>query len=401
MIGKLRAKLILVITLILTLAVFGIMASINMVESSSNRAQIQAKIKRIADLDGFLPADYGEYDPFGEEQTEFIDCFSIQLDFNYAVRRIVLTRDIEVDQDDIVNYAKQALSSGESFGKLGHYAYYLQAKYYGTILVFMDIRTYQQAQKNLLFSTSLIGLLTIVAFFLLSVALAFWLVRPVKKTFEKQKLFISNASHELKTPLAVISANVDVLEAEIGDNKWLNYIRSENARMSELVSELLCLARLDDKSGHPIVMSEFSLTDSFLQTVLPFESKVFEMGKHLTVEAQPDVLYKGDESAIKHVLTILLDNAVKYSDEHGVIIAKLYTHANRRVIEVYNTGEGVPKDQLNKIFERFYRRDEARNSKSGGYGLGLAIAKASIESHGGRILAQSDYGHWIKFTVTL
>ena len=130
-------------------------------------------------------------------------------------------------------------------------------------------------------------------------------------------------------------------------------------------------------------------------------NKVFEMGKHLTVEAQPDVLYKGDESAIKHVLTILLDNAVKYSDEHGVIIAKLYTHANRRVIEVYNTGEGVPKDQLNKIFERFYRRDEARNSKSGGYGLGLAIAKASIESHGGRILAQSDYGHWIKFTVTL
>lgn len=401
MISKLRAKLIIVITLILTLAVFGIMAAVNVIEHTSNRTQIEAKIRRIADRDGFLPADFSEYDPFGEEQSEFIDCFSLQLDINYAVRRIVLTRDIEVDQDDIVSYANQALSSGQSFGELGHYAYYLQSKYYGMILVFMDIRPYQQAQKNLLFSTSLIGLATIFVFFLLAVILAFWLVRPVKTTFEKQKLFISNASHELKTPLAVISANVDVLETEVGENKWLGYIRSETVRMSELVNELLCLARLDDKSGHPMVMSEFSLTDSFLQTVLPFESKVFEMGKQLTVEAQPDITYKGDESAIKHILTILLDNAVKYSDEHGVIIAKLYTHNSRKVIEVYNTGEGVPKEDLNKIFERFYRRDEARNSKSGGYGLGLAIAKASIEAHNGRIIAQSDYGHWMKFIVTL
>lgn len=401
MISKLRAKLIIVITLILTLAVFGIMAAVNVIEHTSNRTQIEAKIRRIADRDGFLPADFSEYDPFGEEQSEFIDCFSLQLDINYAVRRIVLTRDIEVDQDDIVSYANQALSSGQSFGELGHYAYYLQSKYYGMILVFMDIRPYQQAQKNLLFSTSLIGLATIFVFFLLAVILAFWLVRPVKTTFEKQKLFISNASHELKTPLAVISANVDVLETEVGENKWLGYIRSEAVRMSELVNELLCLARLDDKSGHPMVMSEFSLTDSFLQTVLPFESKVFEMGKQLTVEAQPDITYKGDESAIKHILTILLDNAVKYSDEHGVIIAKLYTHNSRKVIEVYNTGEGVPKEDLNKIFERFYRRDEARNSKSGGYGLGLAIAKASIEAHNGRIIAQSDYGHWMKFIVTL
>ena len=401
MIRKLRIKIIIVITFILTLSVFGIMLSVNIMEHAGNQQLIQTKIQRIAEQDGIPPTTRDPYNPFSDSEEKYADCFSIQFDTNYTVRRIVLTRDIEVNQSDIVSYANQALSSGESFGELGHYAYYLQSRYYGMILVFMDISSYQQAQENLLFSTSIIGVMTILLFFLLAIILAFWLVKPVKDTFEKQKLFISNASHELKTPLAVIGANVDVLEMEIGENKWLNYIRSENTRMSELVNELLCLARLDDKSGHPMVMTEFSLTDIFLQTVLPFESKVFEMHKQLNVEAQPDIVYKGDESAIKHVLTILIDNAIKYSDEHGTITARLYTHANKKIMEIHNTGEGVPKEQLDKIFERFYRRDEARNSKSGGYGLGLAIAKATVQAHGGRIVAQSDFGHWMKFTVTL
>ena len=401
MIRKLRIKIIIVITFILTLAVFGIMLSVNIMEHAGNQQLIQTKIQRIAEQDGIPPTTRDPYNPFSDSEEKYADCFSIQFDTNYTVRRIVLTRDIEVNQSDIVSYANQALSSGERFGELGHYAYYLQSRYYGMILVFMDISSYQQAQENLLFSTSIIGVMTILLFFLLAIILAFWLVKPVKDTFEKQKLFISNASHELKTPLAVIGANVDVLEMEIGENKWLNYIRSENTRMSELVNELLCLARLDDKSGHPMVMTEFPLTDIFLQTVLPFESKVFEMHKQLNVEAQPDIVYKGDESAIKHVLTILIDNAIKYSDEHGTITARLYTHANKKIMEIHNTGEGVPKEQLDKIFERFYRRDEARNSKSGGYGLGLAIAKATVQAHGGRIIAQSDFGHWMKFTVTL
>ena len=313
----------------------------------------------------------------------------------------MLTRDIVVQQDDIINYATEALSTGKTFGEMGRYAYYIQNKYYGKIIVFMDIRHIQQTEENLLFATSIIGLLTIVIFFFLSVLLSFWLVRPVKETLDKQKSFISNASHELKTPLAVISANTDVLEAQTGENKWVSYIKSETVRMNELVNELLCLARLDDKTGHKLIMSEFNLSDTFLQTTLPFESKVYEMGKTFEVEAEPDLMYKGDESSIKHILTILIDNAIKYSDEKGKISARLYSHANKRIIEIYNTGEGVPKDQLNKIFERFYRRDEARNSKSGGYGLGLAIAKASVEAHGGKITAQSEYGKWMRLIVTL
>ena len=199
----------------------------------------------------------------------------------------------------------------------------------------------------------------------------------------------------------MISTNTDVLEAEIGENKWLGYIRSESVRMSELVNELLCLARLDDKSSQALHFAETDLSQLVLQTALPFESVLFEMGKIYSVEVQPDIKAKVDESSIKHVLTILIDNAVKYSKENGEITVKLYMHSGRKIIEVYNTGDGVPKEKIGKIFERFYREDEARNRKTGGYGLGLAIAKASAEAHGGKMSAKGEYGSWICFTVTL
>ncbi len=401
MIKKLRIKIVIVITAILTLAVVAIMTAINIVSQSNNQGQIESRLQRIAGNDGFMPVEYDDIDPYHDAQSGYMDSFSIQLNYFYEVRKVILSRDIVVQQDVIIDYANKALRSGNKIGELGSYAFLVQSKPYGKIIVFMDVKPYQQANENLFFTTLIIGLSAIIIFFIISVILASWLVKPVKITFDKQKLFISNASHELKTPLAVISANTDVLEAEIGDNKWLGYIRSESERMSELVNELLCLARLDDKSGHKLNMTELDLTNLVLQTALPFESTVFEMGKRLNVEAQPGVTAKCDESSIKHVLTILIDNAVKYSDDNGEISVKLYTRSNKKIIEVYNTGEGVPKDKLNKIFERFYRQDEVRNSKSGGYGLGLAIAKSSVEAHGGKIFADSESGSWIRFTVIL
>ena len=317
------------------------------------------------------------------------------------MRKIVISRNINVEQSVIIEYANEALNSDSNSGELGSYAFLVNNRPYGKIIVFMDIQPYQQAAKNLFLITSLTGLISIIFFFIVSFFLAKWLVKPVKSTLEKQKQFISDASHELKTPLAVISTNTDVLEAEIGENKWLGYIRSESVRMSELVNELLCLARLDDKSSQALHFAETDLSQLVLQTALPFESVLFEMGKIYSVEVQPDIKAKVDESSIKHVLTILIDNAVKYSKENGEITVKLYMHSGRKIIEVYNTGDGVPKEKIGKIFERFYREDEARNRKTGGYGLGLAIAKASAEAHGGKMSAKGEYGSWICFTVTL
>ena len=401
MIAKLKRKIVIVITLISAVAVIAVMIAVNVISDYGNQTVIENQLKRIALNDGMPDIGYYDFDPnHNSEYGGYVDSFSILVNENYELISIIISRDVDINEEEIISYANKVFSAGETIGETDNYAYYQKRTMYGYIIVFMDIKPYQQASRNLLLTTQLIGAAAVLLFFVLAIFLARWLVCPVKETLDKQKLFISNASHELKTPLAVISANTDVLEAETGSNKWTGYIRSETERMNELVSELLCLARLDDKSGHRLVMSDTDLTNLVLQTTLPFESTVFEMGKKLEVQAQPDVNVKCDASAIKHVLTILIDNAIKYSDEHGKISVNMYTHANRRIIEVYNTGEGVPKDKLNKIFERFYRQDEARNSKSGGYGLGLAIAKSSIEAHGGKITAQSEPGSWIRFTVT-
>ena len=302
---------------------------------------------------------------------------------------------------DYIEYANEAVNSHWDRGEIGNYAYMIQLKSYGKIIVFLDVSQYHRTGTTLFFTTLFMGIIAIILFTLLSLGLSFWLVKPVKENFERQKRFISDASHELKTPLAVISANTDVLESIKFKNKWLTYIRAEAQRMSELVNELLTLARLDDKSGHKLIMTEINLSDLVLMTALPFESTVFEMGKKFDVDVQPDIKCRGDESALKHILTILIDNAVKYSAEHGEISVKLYNQSNKHIIEVYNTGEGIKPENLSKIFERFFRQDESRNSKTGGYGLGLSIAKSSVEAHGGKISVQSEYGKWVKFTAIL
>ena len=269
------------------------------------------------------------------------------------------------------------------------------------MICFTDAGFAQKYNQTLALTTVFIGAGSIILFFGLAAALSFWLVKPVKSTFDKQKLFISNASHELKTPIAVISANADVLESEIGENKWLSYIKDDSRRMGELVNELLALARLDDRTDTSGVKTGFSLSDAVLQTALPFESRMFEMGKEYEVDVQPDIEYIGDESQIKHIVSILIDNAVKYSDENGKIKISLSMRQNKRILEVFNTGQGIPADKLEKIFERFYREDEARSSSSGGYGLGLSIAYEIVARHGGRIFARSEYGKWAMFTVVL
>lgn len=399
MIRKLQQKIVVIITLLLSVTMILLLGGLNVISQMESNRRIDDRLERISRNTGMNP--YADLSPYKDEQNSYVDFFSVQLNYYNEIVSVTFNRDIVVQSDEIVSYVNEALSSGESNGRLGNYAFSVRKTPSGQVVVFLDITQITEQNRNFATTTVFIGIIAIAVFFLLSVALSFWLVRPVRETFDKQKLFISNASHELKTPLAVIKANSDVLEAEIGENKWLGYIRSESDRMSELVNELLCLARLDDKNSPKIVMEDLNLSDIVLQSALPFESRMFENGKRFDVNVQPDIHFHGDKSTLQHIVTILIDNAEKYSDDGGEIKVSLSMRGSKRVIEVYNTGKGIPKDRLDKIFERFYREDEARNSKSGGYGLGLAIARSGVEAHGGSIKAFSEYGKWVKFVVTL
>ncbi len=401
MIKRLQHKIILIITILLTISVVVLMLAINIMSQGQNSIKIHDNLEKIAKQDGLIIEDINSEILGRKAEAGYL---WIQVD--HAGNMINFGGNVSfknIGAEEIVFMKDQVLSYNNEFGYMdGNIAYLVMQKpIYGAIIVFTSAAAEMEQNKTLIITTVIIGAATVFLFFMLSIALSFWLIKPVKETFDKQKRFISDASHELKTPLAVISANTDVLEAELGENKWLGYIRSESMRMSELVNELLYLARLDDKSGQKVVMSKFNLTDVVLQTSLPFESRMFEEGKTLEVDAQENISCDGDESAIKHVLTILIDNAIKYSGEKDVIKVGLKLHSGKKIITVYNTGIGIKKEKLDKVFERFYREDEARSSSSGGYGLGLAIAAEVVRKHHGNIKCESEYGKWVCFTVTL
>lgn len=399
MIRKLQHKIVAIITSLLTLVIIVVLVAINMLAQASSEDNINRRLDQLSRGD-IMPRTGGLRNN-APDAAITSDYFIIQLDLTFNMLTFTTNRDGIVLTDEILEAVNEALQSGNETGTIGTFAYLIRMHPNGRTVVFMDISFYTSQNRNLLLTTVAVGAVAVGVFLGIAIALSFWLIRPVKRSLDKQKLFISNASHELKTPLAVIGANSDVLLSEIGENKWLGYIRSETERMAELVNELLCLARLDDKGIHQLTMQDACLSDIVMQTALPFESRMFEEGKTFETDVDPDINMKCDPSVIKHIVSILIDNAAKYSDKGAQVRVSLKMHGGKRRLEVFNTGRGIPADKLDKIFERFYREDEVRNSSSGGYGLGLAIAKASVEAHGGTISAQSEYGSWALFTVTL
>ena len=249
-------------------------------------------------------------------------------------------------------------------------------------------------------STILIAAAACVLLSLLAALLIRRMVQPVEEAFTRQKQFVSDASHELKTPLAVISANAEVLEQEIGENENLGYIRSEIRRTDALVNNLLTLARLDRKEG-TAEMKPFDLSHAVLNVVLPFESTVYEAGKTLETDIPEGIECTGNEEMIQQLTVILLSNALKYSNEGGRIEVSLKARGKQRELRVFNTGDPIAPEDQEKIFDRFWRADPAHGRETGGHGLGLAIARNIVETHKGRISVESSEGKGTAFSVIL
>lgn len=231
----------------------------------------------------------------------------------------------------------------------------------------------------------------------ISEVLSKWIIKPAKMSFEKQRQFIADASHELKTPLSVIMASAEALEENKNEQKWLDNIKTESDRMSKLITNLLDLATLenaDNKKLYELV----DLSKLAEMSILTLESLAYEKNIKLNYEIKDGIKFKCNAEEIKELLSILLDNAIKHSAKKGNIVVKLKTDKNNIILEVKNKGIPIPKDEEEKIFERFYRADKSRNRNENRYGLGLAIAKAITTNHGGKISASSKDGY-TTFTV--
>lgn len=275
----------------------------------------------------------------------------------------------------------------------------------GEKIAFADRSRERDTMKSLVISSLLVGAGGLAAFYAVSVFLARWALRPAETAWERQRQFVADASHELKTPLTVILANTGILlshtESTVRDQmKWVSYTRDEANRMKKLVDDLLFLARADAARA-PAARIPLNFSDIVWSGLLPFESIAFERGVTLESVIEPDISLQGDEGQLRQLVAILLDNACKYAGEEGRVMLRLERGADKARLSVHNTGEAIPQADLAHIFERFYRADKSRARSQGGYGLGLAIAKSIAEGHKGKIFAESRAGDGTTFTAVL
>ncbi|MDE7099144.1 MAG: HAMP domain-containing histidine kinase [Ruminococcus sp.] len=327
-----------------------------------------------------------------------IDFFVIMTDENGVY--LASHNNDELTEETAQEYINQILDNKNNAGTTGNYSFYTKEKTNGTVIVLSDRTAEINMMRKLKRTTWFVGIISIVFLSAGAYFLSGLIVRPLKDTFEKQKQFISDASHELKTPLTVISANADVLAGEIGDNKWLNYIQDQTERMNVLVNDLLSLTRLENKSSN-FIQKEFNLSSAITNTALPFECQAFELNRNFVINIDENIFVFGSEQHIKQMAGIFIDNALKYSKDGGTVRVSLTKEDGKAVLSVYNTGMGVKESEKYKIFERFYRSDESRNRSTGGYGLGLAIAKSIIDKHKFKIDVENHEGKSICFIVTM
>lgn len=245
-----------------------------------------------------------------------------------------------------------------------------------------SIAVRQRANSSLVFLLIVYGVLFYVVY-----RVSFRVFDPIKQTLKKQKQFISNASHELKTPLAIISANAEVLKDD-QNSQWVKNIQSQTDRMNMLVTDMLTLAKMDEGNINLSKM-EFDLSSEITNTALPFDAVAFEKGRTIELDVCPEVKLSGDLQSLKTIVNILLDNAIKHSSENSTIYVKLKKENGKTVFSVENSGSSVPDEDSNKVFERFYRGDKSRSRDSGGSGLGLSIAKSIADANKWNISARS------------
>lgn len=412
MIQKLKIKFVCINMTMLTLVLVLILGGLNLSMLKSNERQSLSILRSIAENEGKMPKRNGPKENEKPPQEKNISAnkkdklpnihnnFSVKLSDTGEILQWITEDNTSLEQAEMEQYLSLAMDTGMSEGIVGEMRFLREPREDGSLYVFLDNTIEQSTTKRLLWLSLGAGGLSLLVFLGLSLFLAEWAVRPVKKAFLAQKQFVADASHELKTPLAVISANVDVLESEIGENKWLGFIVQETKRMNTLVNELLYLAKAD-QTENLYEKNLFSLSEAVWRGVLPFESLAFEGNQTLEMKITDDIDFVGDESRIQQVVAILMDNALKHTPEKGDIQVSLSLETGKAVLRVRNTGQGIPKEEQQRIFERFYRSDSSRDRETGGYGLGLSIAKSIVEGHKGKIYTVGEEGKWIEFVVVL
>lgn len=400
MIYRLRRKLIRICGISIFLVFSLIFLLIVLFSSAQLNGAMDMLTERIADnggrfpdsRGGRLPPDNRRFPDFITAETRFSTrFFTVDLDRDGNILGENIDSVSSVTSDEAHTYAKTVFDRGRALGWISDYRYRLCEDGSGYTAVFVDGSMNRSLSRMQLLVCGAVLLTSALIIFLLIVIFSKRVVRPVAESYEKQKQFITDANHELKTPLTLILTNLDIAEAELGSNEWLEDIRIEGERMSALVNRLVDLSRMDEEQPTPD-FHPFDLSAATADAAEEFRPLAEEQNKRLTCWIETGIGCIGDEPSIRRLLAILLDNAVKYCDPDGDILVILH-HGRRSELRIENSFRAVGETPLNRLFDRFYRADRAR-SYTGGFGIGLSTAKAIVGNHHGEISAyQKDAGH--------
>lgn len=410
MIKRLQKRFIVISTIVICTVfalIFIIAYTVNI--SSVNRT-LDSLTDMLSENDGIFP-DFSDSKPpitqfpngispnFFNKETPFSTrFFTVWFDNKDEIISTNIKSISSVTEKEAEEYAEDVVKHNEERGWKGDYRYKIYDTKAGYSVVFVDGSMYRGMTNSFIYTIGLILIATAAVVLLLIVLISKRAMKPIAEGYEKQKQFITDANHELKTPLTLIMTNLDILESQIGENEWVDGIRLKGTQMTDLVGQLVNLSHMDEDE-RVMSISKIALSECVLDSVAEFLPLAEENGKRMESDIQSNISYMGNEESIRRVIAILLDNAVKYCDNGGEI--KVALKQKRQIIlTIENTYSAVGGVEFDKLFDRFYRSDKARTFGSG-FGVGLSIAQSIIKKHRGDIIAYKKDATHIGFKVTL
>ena len=402
--SKLRKKFIYFSVGIISIVILAIMAFVNVANFYNLKHSSDELLKTLIENNGVMPSFAVVNENADEKKTLYLKNFSNRF---FTVRTDNQKNIVTVNTDDVfftsasdaVDYAKEVLAKGKHSGYYKGFKYIVENTDKGKLIAFVDVVKdfdvfYSNLGNSVIISLLVLGLVTFFSYVLSKKAVA-----PMVQAYEKQNAFITDASHELKTPLAIIKTSADVLEMEGGESKWTGNIHKQVNRLNGLIGNLISLTKLEESDD--LDKMDFSFSDVLNDCVTDVKDYALSLDKNIVTDIEDGISFKGNEKLIRQVIGILLDNAIKYAKENSDINVRLTKQNKKIVFTVENEADNLEIKNYNILFERFYRADSSRNSKTGGYGIGLSIAQSIVLKHKGKISADSFDGEKIVFTVKL
>lgn len=405
MIQALRRRFLMIAMLSLTGTLCVIGASINLGNLYRITRLSDTAIELLYQNDGTFPlADGGRPDVAGgfqiTEETPFETRYCIvHLTEKREVREVEMEHIAALDREKVVDLVSEIIRDGKKSGFNGYYRYQVFEKDGESTIVVLNCFLQLQSVYNVLQVTLLVIVCCVTLVFFLLLLLSGRVIRPFTENMERQKRFLTDVSHELKTPLGIISANTGVLELTRGKDEWTESIRNQVKRLDSLIKDLIELSK-SEESVKESEFTEFCISHIAENNADSFRTLAQSQGKSLVTGIEPQVRMRGQEDSVTRLVTILLDNGVKYCDPAGTVTLDLRQKGRQIVLRVSNPCKDMDPAQVPHLFDRFYRADSSRSRQSGGYGIGLSIARAVTEGHKGRISASYEAGN-VVFTAVL